>query len=36
MVWFDKKVQYGYSDMFEDMKVQDHSKFYARKIIFEI
>ena len=35
MIWFDKKFQYGYSDLIEDMKGQDHLKFYGRKIIFE-
>ena len=33
IIWFDKKVQYGYLDMTGDIKVQDHFKFYATKTI---
>ena len=29
LIWFDQKVQYGYSDVTEDTKVQDHLKFYG-------
>ena len=35
MIWLEKKVQYGYSDMVEDMKVQDHLKLPGRNLIFE-
>ena len=30
MIWFDKRFQYGYSDMIEDMKIQDHLKCYGK------
>ena len=35
MIWLEKKVQYGFSDMVEDMKVQDHLKLPGRNLIFE-
>ena len=35
MIWLDKKVQRGYSDMIEDMKMQNYLKFYGRKITSE-